>query len=95
MGRMTDRISAKWDELFGKGWKEIMKICPEIGGFMLDRAERSAVLDDNAAKLAETDSQPDYDAMVDYLDILSSDNKAFARLLPQLFYDDGEFAAGI
>ena len=92
---MTDRISAKWDELFGKGWKEIMKICPEIGGFMLDRAERTAVLDDNAAKLAETDSQPDYDAMVDYLDILSSDNKAFARLLPQLFYDDGEFAAGI
>lgn len=92
---MEDKISRKWAEIFGVGWQKIMEICPEIGGFLLDHENRRVYMDRNAEKLTETDELPDYDAMTDFLQILGNDTTSFARLLPQVFYDDGKFTAGI
>ena len=95
MSEMKDPHSAIWDEIFGVGWSNIMKICPEIGGFILDHNEKKAYLDANSVKLTETDVAPDYDAMLDFLAILQSDTSTFARLVPKTVFQDRNYTAGI
>lgn len=92
---LTGNYSEKWNELFGKNWGKISEICPEIGGFIIDHKNRKVIMDHNSLRLAETDKAPDYDEMIDLLNILESDSTTFSRLAPQIFCDDGNFTAGI
>lgn len=85
----------KWKELFGVGWANIMSLCPEIGGYLIDHKNRKVYLDANARKLAEIDEQPTYEAMNDFISLLSADTSTFARLLPKPFYQNDEYTAGI
>ena len=95
MVRMKGISHKKWNELFGTEWLKIMAISPEMGGFLIDHSTKTVYMDDNALKLAEIDFVPDYDTMMGYIDILSSETKKFATLAPLVFYQDGEVTAGI
>lgn len=87
--------NAKWSELFGTKWDEILKICPEIGGFMLDHREKTVYIDGNSLLLLELKEAPSYSAMLEIIDRLSNESNSFARLMPQIFYSDGDIDAGI
>ena len=92
---MAGFSTEKWTELFGTKWEAIAKICPEVGGFLIDHRFRKVYMDENSLKLAEKSAPPEYNEMIALLDILNADSTTFSRLAPQVFYEDEEYTAGI
>ena len=88
-------LDKKWRELFGGMGYEVMRNSPEMGGFLIDHKNKTVILDENALKLAEIDTAPDYDTMIGYLDILSRESKKFAMLAPIACYSGDDYTAGI
>ena len=92
---MPDMLNQKWNAIFGEAWWEIANICPEMGAYMLDHRTRQVMLDHNCQLLLETDTPPDYDGMLDIIDRLDHQRKAFAMLTSTKVYEDEEATGGI
>ena len=92
---MPDNLNKKWAEVFGQAWSRVADLCPEIGAYLLDHRERRVMLDRNCQLLLETDTSPDYDGMLDVLEVLANQRKVFAMLTATKIYDDEDTTAGI
>ena len=92
---MQGTDSKIWERIFGEAWDAVAKICPEVGAFLINHREKTVILDENAQRLSELNYTPDYEAMMEYLDLLVSSPKAFSRLAPQVAYQDDDYTAGI
>ena len=95
MMNVPDRMTQKWNEVFGKAWSEVARLSPEMGAYMLNHRERKVMLDHNAQLLLETDTLPDYDTMLGIMDKLAHQRETFAMLTMTDIHQDEETTAGI
>ena len=50
-----------WKHIFGTAWDELNIFSPDIGGFLINEADKTVMIDANAARMLGLSSEPGYD----------------------------------
>jgi len=83
-----------WNSVFGSVWETLIKSTPEIGGFLLDNENKTAMTDKNALVLLKLNAAPDYTELSELINSLSEENGN--GVVSVLFSDKNDkYAAGI
>lgn len=61
LSNSSNSENVTWKEIFGAAWVKVIEFCPEIGGFLIDHADRKVFLDGNARTLSGLPSATSYD----------------------------------
>ena len=63
-----------WNSVFGSVWETLIKSTPEIGGFLLDNENKTAMTDKNALVLLKLNAAPDFTELSELIYNLSEEN---------------------
>lgn len=95
LSNSSNSENVTWMEIFGAAWVKVIEFCPEIGGFLIDHADRKVFLDGNARTLSGLPSATSYDEMLSFLEKLPQRNENGSVLSSQIVLFSDEFTAGI